>query len=99
MTAGLPLLKYLLTPLAKRVLIPLELTAAASATDAVIRNKFFCIKDDNIKNFKKRNEIKSLEESGSLIKRVSTAIKNEVRKKRRISPGFVKYISCQFLRK
>ena len=93
MTAGLPLLKYLLTPLAKRVLIPLELTAAASATDAVIRNKFFCIKDDNIKNFKKRNEIKSL------IKRVSGAIKNEVRKKRRISPGFVKYISCQFLRK
>ena len=88
MTAGLPLLKYLLTPLAKRVLIPLELTAAASATDAVIRNKFFCIKDDNIKNFKKRNEIKSL------IKRVSGAIKNEVRKKRRISPGFVKYISC-----
>ena len=38
--------------------------------------------------------IKSLEESGSLIKHVSGAIKNEVRKKRRISPGFVKYISC-----
>ena len=66
MTAGLPLLKYVLTPLAKRVLIPLELTAAASATDAVIRNKIFWIKGDNIKTSKKEMKdilkiIKSLE--------------------------------------
>ena len=34
MTAALPLMKYVLSPLAKRVLIPLGLTAAESATDA-----------------------------------------------------------------
>ena len=33
MTAALPLMKYLLTPLVKSVLIPLRLTAAVSATD------------------------------------------------------------------
>ena len=31
---GLPLMKSLITPLAKSVLIPLRLTAAASAADA-----------------------------------------------------------------
>ena len=38
---GLPLMKIVLKPLAKRVLIPLELTAAASPTDAAIHNKVF----------------------------------------------------------
>ena len=33
---GSPLMKNVLKPLAKSVLIPLELTAAASATDAAI---------------------------------------------------------------
>ena len=33
---GLPLMKNVLKPLAKSVLIPLELTAASSATDAAI---------------------------------------------------------------
>ena len=32
--AGLPLIKNVIKPLAKSVLIPLELTAAASAADA-----------------------------------------------------------------
>ena len=36
MTAGLPLIKSVLTPLAKRVLVPLRLTAVASATDAAV---------------------------------------------------------------
>ena len=35
----LPLMKNLVKPLAKSVLIPLGLTAAASATDAVIHKK------------------------------------------------------------
>ena len=40
MTAGLPLMKNVLTPLAKGVLIPLGLTAAAAAaTDAAIQKK------------------------------------------------------------
>ena len=33
---GLPLVENVLKPLAKRVLVPLGLTAAASATDALI---------------------------------------------------------------
>ena len=36
---GLPLMKIILTPLAKSVLIPLGLTAAASAADAGIHKK------------------------------------------------------------
>ena len=39
MTTGLPLMKNLLTPLAKSVLVPSGLTAAASVTDAVIQKK------------------------------------------------------------
>ena len=37
--SGLPLMKDILKPLAKSVLIPLELTAAASVTDAAIHKK------------------------------------------------------------
>ena len=39
MTAGLLSMKSVLTPQAKRVLLPLGLTAAASATDAAIQKK------------------------------------------------------------
>ena len=38
---GLPLMKNVIKPLAKSVLIPLKLTAAASAADAGIRKKVF----------------------------------------------------------
>ena len=38
---GLPLMKNELKPLAKVVLIPLELTAEALATDAATHNKMF----------------------------------------------------------
>ena len=38
---GLSLIGNVLKPLAKRVLIPLGLTAAAAATDATIHNKMF----------------------------------------------------------
>ena len=37
---GLPLIKSVIKPLAKRVLIPLGLTAAASAADAEIHKKY-----------------------------------------------------------
>ena len=39
MTAGLPVMKSVLTPLAKSVLIPFGLTAAAPATDGSIQKK------------------------------------------------------------
>ena len=38
---GLPLIKNVMKPLAKSVLIPLELTAAASAADAGIHKKYW----------------------------------------------------------
>ena len=38
---GLPLIKNVITPLAKSVLIPLGLTAAASAADPGIHKKIF----------------------------------------------------------
>ena len=37
---GLPLMKSVITPLAKSVLIPLGLTAATSAADAGIHKKY-----------------------------------------------------------
>ena len=37
---GLPLMKNVIKPLAKSVLVPLRLTAAASAADAGIHKKF-----------------------------------------------------------
>ena len=39
MTGGLPLIKNVLTPEAKSVLVQLGLTAAAAATDAAIHKK------------------------------------------------------------
>ena len=80
----LSLLKNVLKTLAKIVLIPLGLTAAASATDAAMNNKMFgsgCPSDlasrmtTLIISNEKINDImkivKSLEESGLLIKGIS----------------------------
>ena len=47
-------MKNVLTPLAKRVLIPLGLKAA-SATDVAIQKNTFWIKDDCNDNVKQRN--------------------------------------------
>ena len=65
-------MKNVLKPLVKSVLIPLELTAAASVTDAAIQKKILgasittlTISKDIMKT------IKSLEESDLLIKSVS----------------------------
>ena len=41
MTAGLPLMKSVLTPLAKSLLIVLGLLAGMSAADAAIQKKFY----------------------------------------------------------
>ena len=58
---GLPLIRNVIEPLAKTVLIPLELTAAASAADAGIHKKilrirlsFFLYNSNNIKWWIKR---------------------------------------------
>ena len=69
---GLPLIRNVLKPLAKSILIPLGLAAAASATDAAIRKKMFgsatttlIISNEEMNIMK---IIKSLEEPGLLIK-------------------------------
>ena len=66
---GLPLIGNLLKPLAKRVLIPLGLTAPASATDATIHKKIFQSGTTtlNISNEEMNDVVKvvkSIEESG-----------------------------------
>ena len=83
---GLPLIGHFLhfKPLAK---IPLGLTAAASATDAAIHKKMFGSSNTRLKiSNEEKNYImkivKTLEESGLLIKGVSQTIKNETREQK-----------------
>ena len=71
--AGFSLIGNVLKPLANSVLIPLGLTAAASATNAAIHKKMFGsgmatlkISNEEINDIMKR--IKSLEENGLLTK-------------------------------
>ena len=49
---GLPSMKNVIKPLAKSVLIPLGLTASASAADAGIHKKNLRIWNNNINNIK-----------------------------------------------
>ena len=77
-------MKNVIKPLAKSVLIPLGLTAAASATDAGIHKKILesgtatlIISNDAMKDIIKI--VKYLEDSGVLLKKVSELIQNEVK--------------------
>ena len=81
---GMPLIGNVLKQLAKSVLISLGLKAAASATDTAIHKKIFgsgtttlIISNEEMNDIMKI--IKSLEESGILIKGVSGAIENEAK--------------------
>ena len=77
---GLPLIKNVIKPLAKSVLIPLGLTAAASATDAGIdkktlgsgNTKTLIISTDEMEDIIKI--VKSLEDSGLLWKGVTETV-------------------------
>ena len=87
MTAVLPVMKYVLTTLAKSVLIPLGL--AASATDAAIQNKIYesgttalIISNEEMEDLLKL--VKSFEESGPLMKGISETIKNEPKKNKKV---------------
>ena len=82
---GLPLIKNVIKPWAKSVLIPLGLAAAASAADAGIHKKILgsghpssttlIISNDEMKDIIKI--VKSLEDSGLLFKGISETIENE----------------------
>ena len=88
MTAGLPLMKSVLTPLAKSVLIPLGLSAEMPAADAVIQKKMYesdaaalIISNEEMEGIMKI--VKSFEESVLLIKEISGRIKNETKEQKR----------------
>ena len=78
--ARLPLIENVLKPLAKSVLMPLGLTAAVLATDVAIHKKMFgsgfttlIISNEEMNDFMKI--VKSLEESGLLIKAYAKQLK------------------------
>ena len=86
---GLPLMKNVIKPLAKSVLIPLVLTGA-SAADAGIHKKILrsghnttlIISNDEMEGILKI--VKSLENSGILLKGVSETIKYEAKEQKRV---------------
>ena len=82
MTTGLPLTKIALTPLAKSVLLPSGLSAGMSAADATIQKRIYgsgtialIISNEKMEDIMKI--VKSLVESGLLIKGISETSKNE----------------------
>ena len=95
---GLPLIKNVIKPLAKSVLIPLGLTAAASAADAGIHKKTLgssryhsssstlhnmttlIISNDEMGDIIKI--VKSLEDSGLVLKGVTETVQNEVKEQK-----------------
>ena len=89
-------MKNILKPLAKGVLIPLGLTAAAAATDTAIHKKIFG-SGTHPSDLAKRttliilNEkmnimkiVKPLEESGLIIEGVSKTIQNEAKERKEV---------------
>ena len=87
---GLPLIKNVIKPLAKSVLIPLGLTVAASAADAGIHKKILGSGNNNNTTLIISNDemddilkiVKSLENSGVLLKGVSETIQHEAKEQR-----------------
>ena len=80
-------MKNVIKPLAKSVIIPLGLTATISAADAGIHKKILgsgkttlIISNDEMKDIIKI--VKSLEDSGLLLKGVSETIRNEAKEQK-----------------
>ena len=86
---GLPLIKNVIKPLVKSVLIPLGLTAVASAADAGIHKKILgsgntatlIISKDKMEDIIKIS--KYLQDSGLLLKGVTETVQNEVKEQKR----------------
>ena len=87
---GLPLMKSVIKPLAKSVLVSLVLTAAASGADAGIHKKILGSDPNNNATLIILNNgmddilkiVKSLKDSGVLLKGVSETISNEAKEQR-----------------
>ena len=87
MTAGLSLMKSVLTPLAKSVLLPFGSSAVMSTTNGAIQRKSdgsgttaLIILNNEIEYIMKI--VKSVKESGFLIKRINETIENKPRKQK-----------------
>ena len=87
MTAGLPLMKRALTPLAKNLLLPLELLGGMSAADVSFQKKIYgsgttalIISNEEMEDIIKI--VNSREASGLLIKGISETIKNEAKEQK-----------------
>ena len=86
---GLPLMKSVIKPLTNSVLIPLGLTAAASAADAGIHKKILGSGHNNTTLIISNDEmddilkiVKSLENSGVLLIGISETIQHEAKEQR-----------------
>ena len=86
---GLPLMKNIIKPLAKSILIQLGLTAAASAADAGMHKKILGSGNNTATLIISNNEtkdiikiVKSLEDSGLLLKGVSETIQNNAKEQK-----------------
>ena len=84
---GLPLIKNIIKPLVKSVLIPLRLTAAASEADAGIPKKILGSGNTTliISNEEMNDIIKivqALEDSGVLLKGVTETVRNETKEQK-----------------
>ena len=84
---GLPLIKNVIKPLAKSVLIPLGLTAAASDADAGIQKKILSsgtttliISNEEMNHILKI--VQTLEDSNILWKKITKTIKNETKEQK-----------------
>ena len=84
MNFGFPLMKNVVTPLAKCILVTLGITPVASVTDAAIKNKMLGSRIILIK--KEKDDIMQifdfLKNSGLLIKNISKTIKNQAREQK-----------------
>ena len=85
---GLPLIKNVIKPLAKSVLIPLGLTVAASAADARIHQKILgsgnmtkLIISNNEMEYIVR-KVKSFGDSGLLLKGITETVQNEIKEQK-----------------
>ena len=100
MTAGLPLMKSVLIPLAKSVVLSLGLSVGMLAADAAIQKKIYgsgktalIISNEEMEDIMRI--VKSIEESGLLIKGISETIKNEAKEQKEgISFNVIRNISC-----
>ena len=85
---GLPLMKNVPSPLAKSLLIPLGLTTAVSAADAGIHKKILGSGGHTTLIISNKDMddlieiVKSLEDSGLLLKGVTESVQNEVKEQR-----------------